>query len=169
MPYPGQSYFDDNADGDDDEVGHPCPSLDNLQGVGHAGGNCSSGSTFIWFLKKCFSFCYFVYRARKPRHHRLLFGWVLCIFASATRTCGFFKKQKHFQYLSVYLCFNNSYLWFSRFSKQIIGIILREVPASETLQKQEYFFFMNQTRLDLPLFRCASISWFQVFSEWVSE
>ena len=38
---------DDNVNEKDDEVGHPCPSLDNLQGVGHAGGNCSSGSTFI--------------------------------------------------------------------------------------------------------------------------
>ena len=84
---------DDNANDEDDEVGHPCSRLDNLQGVGHAGGNCSSGSTFIWFLKKCFSFCYFVYRARKPRHHRLLFGWVLCIFASATRTWSVYDSQ----------------------------------------------------------------------------
>ena len=37
---------DDNSnDEDDEDDGHPCPSLDNLQGVGHAGGNCGSGST----------------------------------------------------------------------------------------------------------------------------
>ena len=64
VPEPGQSYIefevelisrndnghDDNSNDEDD--GHPCPSLDNLQGIGHAGGNCGSGGTFKYFCKK---------------------------------------------------------------------------------------------------------------------